>query len=1061
MKRITSLLVCFAMFGLSVLAQDVQISGKVTSADDGSALPGVSVVVKGTTVGTTTSIDGEYSLSVPANATLVFSFVGMKNVEIAVGNQTTISTTMEMDVTGLEEVVVTALGQTKMQRTIGYSSSTVKSDEFEKQSQTDAMNALQGKVAGVQVSTAGGTPGSSTRVIIRGYSSIKGNNNPLYVIDGTPINNETRTEIGSGIDFGNRANDISPNDIESMTILKGAAASTAYGPRAANGVILITTKKGKASDKISVEFSSSASLSDIVRLPQMQNTFGQGWSGTWIDDENGSWGPILNGEMRPWGNIVNNAQKIKSFSPVEKNLYDFYDYGTSLSNAISLQGGNERSTFRLSFNNTTADGIIPTEVDKNKRNTVSFSGSHSGKILTASTSFNYVRRDGSGTPDGFGGRNAAANLYSELLQIPRDFSIVEFEDYKNDPYNTLDEYFTPYAFNPYYALNENQTEFWENRTYGNVTLDAKLADWITATYRIGVDVSDFNRKDWEAIMTFTPGSTQDSKNVTENPGYTLEQNRTTRELNQEFLLKLNKSFGDLDVDGILGYTTYQYDFRRLEGAVNTLVIPNFYNLSNTDGSKETETFYQQKRNYGYYAQANLGYKDFIYLTLNGRQDYSSTLPKGENSIFYPSVHASFILSELAQINGFDLIKLRAGYGKAGKDADPYLLDPVFRSADLWIPFSRQTFPINNTGAFSYDNTIGNPNLKPEITTETEVGIDLRALDHRLTLDLAYYNRVSDGQILTVDLPGSTGFNSQIINFGNLTNSGIELAATIVPVKQTNLVWDITFIYTKNKSKVGDLPGDAGELILDGAYDVEFVAIEGKPLGVLRAPDFLRDDEGHVVVSAATGIPEGTVEKTEIGDIQPKYNLGVINTFNFLKDFTLTFAIDYRPGGYFYSGTADLHYFVGNATQTTFNERQPFIVPNSVKPNPYYDPEDAASTEPEYIENDVPINMTNINAYYYHSSNTVANRSRVIKRDYLKLREVSFIYKVPKSIMEKTPIEGLDIILSARNLFMWTPEDNNFVDPESTSYGNNLRSEFGEFRTGPTVRSFTASLRVKF
>lgn len=1066
MKKFTFFLTLFAFLSINVLyAQQREVKGKVTSKEDGTALPGVTVLVKGTNIGTSTNVDGNFTLRVPSKYnTLVFSFIGMTTTEVAIPASNNLTVQMEADVMKLDEVVVTALGISRESKALGYSAANVGAEEFEKAPNVNLMNTLQGKVPGLQVSVSGGRPGASSKVIIRGYSSVSGNNNVLYVIDGVPINNDERVGSGSGLDYGNRANDINPNDIESMTILKGTAATSLYGPRGANGVIIITTKKGQR-DQFKVEINSSVTTSDVLRLPQMQNTFGEGWSGHWADDENGSWGPKMDGEIRAWGNVVDNSQKIKPFSPVYNNLYEFYDYGTQYTNSISISGGDEKSTFYLSYQNNSEDGIIPTDVDRYKKNSLRFNASKEAGNLKASTSMNFVRTDGKSLPDGWGGTNAAANLFSELLQIPRDFSIVDFMDYQNDPFNTLGEYYTPYAFNPYYALNENQSEYYENRFFSSTALDYKVSDWLTGTYRIGIDASSFNRKDWEAIMKFPEGSTNKSKSVTENPGNLLEETRTTTEINQDIIFRATKQLDEITLNGILGYSTYSYDYKRLTGTINTLVIPYFYNLGNTDGTKETETYIGRKRQIGKYAILDADYKDFVYLNVTARQESSSTLPKNNNSFFYPSASVSFVADEVIEpvANLFDMFKVRASWGKAGNDAPMYAIDPVFAAAVVYEPFSSLNFPLNSVGAFELGNIIGNPELVPEITTESEFGADIRMFENRLGLDIAYYNRITDKQILAVTIPASSGFSRQYINFGQVQNKGFEINLNAKPVVNDNFKWNININYAKNYNEVLDLPGDATEIVLASAYDVEMVAMEGQPLGVIRAPDYVRvdpeDPTSPIVVNASNGIPEATTEKTEIGTIQPDYILGVTNSFNFLKDFNFSFTFDYRPGGYFYSGTADLHYFVGNATQSLYNDRQPFIVPNSVIENPYYDPTDA--TSPEYIENNVPISMTNINAYYYHSQNNVANRDRVLPRDFLKLRDVSLSYTLPMETAEKLHTKGVQVVLSGRNLLLWTPQDNNFVDPESTSFGNDLTGAFGEFRTGPTVRSFTGSVRITF
>jgi TonB-linked SusC/RagA family outer membrane protein len=1060
MKRILSLLVCLLLFGsYAVFGQDIQIKGTVTAAEDGSPLPGVYVKIKGTNTGAATDVNGKYQLTVDSKATLIFTFIGYKEQQITLAGQSVVDVVLEADVTVVNEVVVTALGIRRSEKSLGYAATTVASDEFAKKSSTDAMNSLQGKVAGVQISSGGGAPGASTKVIIRGYSSLSGNS-PLYVVDGVPIDNSTRTDYTSGLDFGNRANDINPNDIENMTILKGASATALYGSRASSGAIIITTKKGKQSDKLKIEINSSISASDIIRIPQMQNTFGQGWSGLWADDENGSWGPKMGGQIRAWGNVYNNSQKVKPFAAVEDNVYDFYDYGMQYNNSISLSGGNENTLYYLSYNNVSANGVIPTDVDKNTKNAISLTASTKGKRMTAATSIFYVNRSGSGTPDGYGGQSSAANLYSEILQIPRDFSITDFKDYKNDPFNTLDYYFTPYAFNPYFAINENQSEFYENRIYGNIDLGYELLKWMSVKWTVGADVSNFNRKDHEAIMQFTPETPQFIKKVTPNPGFVMEENRFSQDLNSNFRLIIDRTLNEsFTLNTVLGYEVIERKYKSQDANIKSLVIPEFYNLSNSDGIPEANTYNSEKRQYAYYGQATVGYQEKAYLTISARQEYSSTLPKDANSFFYPSVNASILVDQLIPaLSNVGMIKVRAAWGKAGNDAPVYYIYPDFASSVVGSPYSNTSFPIAGVGAFEKSNQIGNPKLKPEITTEKEIGLDIRLFDARVNLDLSLYHKVSDGQILTVNVAPSSGFATQVVNFGKVQNKGVEIMLSLVPVKTDNFAWNFTTTFTKNNNEVLSLPGESGELVLFSVYSDQMVAVEGKPLGVIRSPDYVRDNEGHIVVNATSGIPQGTTEKTEVGNVTPKFVAGFSNTLTY-KNVEFSFLIDWRKGGQFYSGTADLHYFVGNATQTTFNDRQPFIVPNSVKENPDWD---GVDPETQYVENDIPINMTNNNAYYYPSSNPVAERDRILPRDYVKLRDVNLAFSIPSKYIAKLKVlEGAKIVLSGRNLLMWTPKENNFVDPESTSFGNDLTSEFGEFRTGPTVRTFTAGIKLNF
>lgn len=1057
-KSLVLLILCVFVGLSSVWAQTKTISGTITGADDGLPIPGAAVMVKGTSVGTVTNMDGVYSLEVPANATtFVVSYMGMVTQEVAIQGRTSVSVVLASDSKQVQEVVVTALGIKRSEKSLGYSATTVGSEEITKSQSENAMNALAGKVAGMVVTSSGGGPGASTKVILRGYSSINGNNNALYVVDGVVIDNSARTGSTSGLDFGNRANDINPNDIASMTVLKGAAATALYGSRAANGVIMITTKSGQKKDKLNIEYNGSVTFTNPLRIPQSQNVFGQGWSGLFAYDENGSWGPRMDGTERLWGNIYNNSQQLKPFAAVEDNIRDFYDTGKTYNNAISISGGTEKSTFYMSYSNIYSDGFIPTNVDKNMRHTITAKGEVTGKVLKASAVVNYVRKDGSMNPDGLGGSNSAANLFSELLQIPRDMSIVDFKDYQNNPFNTLDYYFTPYAFNPYYAIAENRSNFYEDRVYGNVTLEAKLAKWANLIYRVGADVSAFNRQDREAIMSFAPGSPQFLKKVQTNPGSVYEEKSQDQQVNHDFLLDINKELTDeLTLNGLLGYSINKINYSRLTGSIASLVIPGYYNLSNTSGTPKTATYRQEKRMMGVYGQVELGWRDMLFANFTARNDWSSTLPLGENTFFYPAVNVSFIPTELIDSEVLTYMKVRASWGKSGSDADPYSVYSVFVPAEVSIPFANIYFPIANVQAFEKSNQIGNLKLKPVISTEYEIGADFRLFKGRIYGDVAYYKKLSDGQIFASPIAPSSGYQSQVINFGEVENKGIEALIGVQPIKTKDWMWDLSVNYTRNRNKVLSLPG-TDEIRLTGAYGVDFSAIKGEPLGVFKAPDYVYTKNGEIVVGA-TGLPLGSTNPTVIGNAQHKFVMGINNRITY-KNIDFSFTFDIRQGGYMYSGTADLHYFVGNATNSLYNDREPFVIPNSVKENPDYDKTDPNSQQ--YLENDQAISKNDLNSYYYHSANPVANRTRVISRSFVKLRDVSLSYTLPKAWAQKVSVEGLQLTVSGRNLLMWTPEDNNFVDPEGTSYGNDLRGDFGEFRTGPTARYMSVGLKVNF
>jgi TonB-linked SusC/RagA family outer membrane protein len=1047
-----------------IWAQTRTVTGTVRGATDNSPLPGVNVIVKGTNSGTTTSGDGAYSLPVPENATLVFSFIGFKTQEIAVGSRTTLDVQLAEDVTSLTEVVVTALGIERDEKSLGYAASTVQSVEITKGRSSSVMNSLQGKIAGVNITAASGAPGASTKVILRGYSSIGGNNNPLYVVDGVPINNSSSNFTPDNIidpalnvnrtqDFGNRANDINPDDIESITVLKGASATALYGSRAASGVILITTKKGKTGERIKVDFTSSATITAPLRVPQLQNTFGQGWNGHFAYEENGSWGPKMDGRERLWGNVVDNTQQLKPFSAQKNNLRDFYDRGTSFINTIALSGGTDKSTFYLSYGNTTEDGIIPTNADSYKRNTLALRGSTKTDKLTAAASLNYVRKDAKAVTTGQGGDGTT--VFQEIIQIPRDMSIVDFKDI-NYKFNNLDNYFTLYAQNPYYPIKANGNDYDENRIFGNVNIGYQITPWLNASWRVGGDLSNGLLKDWIAIAKTTPGS----PNATQSqiPGRVNERTRFAREMNSDFLLSTNNNITeDLNITGILGYNVNERYFKDTYTFITNLDIPNYYNLSNSSNPPTSSTNESLRRLFGVYGQVGLSYKDFLFVNVLARNDWSSTLPKSNNSFFYPGINGSFVFTDVVPgIKGvLSYGKIRAAWGQTGNDASPYQVNSVLVPGTVLLPFGEIDFPVGGVNAFEVSNQLGNPKLQPEITREYELGANLQFLNNRIGVDIAYYDRVTSDQIYAVPLATSTGYTTQILNFGKVQNKGIELLVTLNPIKTANFNWDVRYTFSNNRNKVLELTSGLERVLLTSSYGVEFVAIKGQPLGVYRGPGYVRDPQGHIVVSEATGFPAESTEKEIYGNAQAKYLMGLYNTFSY-KDLSLSFGFDIRQGGLIYSYTQRLSQFVGNTTNTLYNDRQPFIVPNSVVQSGTDD-----NGNPIYSENTTPIDMAGVTDYWNDQSNGPIEREHLVDRSFVKLREVVIGYNVPNRWLGKAPVSNISLNLVGRNLLLWTPESNNIIDPEVTTFGNDLVGDFGEFAAGPTVRSFGVSLRATF
>lgn len=1071
MKKLLLSLFILSLFAYNVIAQERTITGTVKGREDGLPLPGVSVKVKGTTTGTQTGANGQFSLRIPGNNTvLVFTYIGYASQEVSIGNRNTVTVLLGSDTRQLGEVVVTALGISREKKAVGYATTQVNADEINRSAPVNIVSGLQGKVAGVDISTTSGSPGGSSKVVLRGFSSIGGSNQPLYVIDGVPVSNfrpgstaatGTIGDIGENFDPGNAMNDINPNDIESVNILKGAAATSLYGSRGSNGVILITTKKGK-SGSFKVDFVSSASFTNVSIVPKMQDVYGQGWGKQdWIA-ENGSWGPKLDGQIRGWGSIVDGVQQERPFTAVEDNFRKAFDTGKEFSNTLGFSGGNEHSTFRFSYGNIYSDGILPSDNDSYKRNSLSLNGSTKYKNFTASSSFNYVGKNTRSVQANQGESGIGANFYEEILQIPVNYPISEFKDI-NNPYYNVDNYFTPYAENPYYPLYKNGSLFKSDRLYGNIDLKLKATDWVTFQFQQGFDVNNTAVKIWHEKNAPTPGSwanggndegearAEDIGNVVEGTERYFEYDS---KLNALFDTKLNSDF---NLNGVVGLNYNDRGSRALYTGVEDLAIPGFFDLSNSSNRPTSTQRELHRRLLGLYASATFGYKNFTYLTLNARNDWSSTLPKSERSFFYPSANLAVVLSDALDLSStkISLLKIRASYGRTGNDTDPYRVADVLRATDVSLGFGDIIFPIAGVQGFSISNTLNNSGLKPEISTETEFGGELRFFNNRLGIDASYYNRVTKDQILPVPVASSTGYNFRVVNFGKVRNRGVEVALSGTPVKSKDVTWDIGYTFTRNRNKVLELPEGLTQVQIASAYDAKFLAKVGQPLGVIDAPVPATAPDGRIIVNASNGMPVVASDLATYGSSQRDFVMGLTNSITY-KDFTLGFTFDWRKGGVFYSGTADLLNFVGNDIKTLFNDRRTFVVPNSV--NAVTD----AQGNTSYVENTTPISESNFYAYFYtNDGKAVAYPNRILDKSYLKLRDLTLTYSLPKVIASRLGTDRATLTAFARNLYTWLPKGNRTIDPEVSNYGNDLRSEFGEFRTGPSTRNFGLSLNLSF
>ena len=1047
---------------LLVNAQVKTVTGRVTSADNGEPLIGVSVSVPGTTVGVNTDADGRFTLShIPASAKQIrFSFIGMEAQTLPVKNVMNVALKSNDKV--LSGVVVTALGIKRSEKSLGYAASSIKAQDITEVRSADVVSALQGKVAGVTISNTSSDPGASTSVIVRGYSSLAGSNQPLFVIDGVPMVNKainSSDELNHNYDFGNGANAINPDDVDDMTILRGAAATALYGSRAANGVIMITTKKGKKREKgLGVTYNGGIQFSNVARLVEMQNMYGQGASGEHVAIENGSWGPRFDGVERVWGRVYDNSQMVKSYKAVKNNIRDYFDTGVTFNNSVAFDGATDKSDYYVALSNVNNNGVYPTRADAYNKYTFTTNGSYKAtNKLTFSSSISYSYQK-----NNFVSTGQKLNPIFALYNVPRDISITGQKDLSN-PFYAPGYYYTPYnATNPYYILKNYLDQTTTDKLWGKFQADYNIFDFLKFTYRVGLDYTNNKQRNgipnMSALWSGTP-NWEDNSDIGQQTGWVYTSDNRYTEINQDFMLNFSKPINqDFNLNALLGLNTNDVKRTFASQEVTGLDLPTWFSTANSGKTPTLVDNTYHKRLVGLYGQVEGSYKDMIFLTLTGRNDWSSTLPKDNRSYFYPGVTASFVFTELLPKDVKDIIsfgKFRAAWGKTGNDADWYLTKTVYaQAAASSSGFGTISFPLAGVNAFSLSNVMGNSTLKPEMTTEFELGLNMAFFHNRLAFDFSFYNRNTNNQTLSMSLDNATGFSSRNVNIGKIRNTGIELSLTGTPIKTRDWQWDLNWNISHNKSKVVDLSSDIGDEVLIFGFSggTSLYAIKGQPLGVYKDQKLERDPEGHVVVSASNGLPVKEDKYTVCGDMNYKYTMGFGTTLRY-KDFAITANMEVRHGGKMYTRTKGTTFFTGIAKQTIYNDRNPFIVPNSVNKVT------AADGTVSYVENTTALDYSYIQTYWADQYDCDA--SNLISRSFVKLRDVVLTWNVPAKWIDKTFLTGASVSLFGRNLLMWTPSDNTFVDPESTSFGNDLSGQFGEYGANPSTRTYGFNIKLSF
>ena len=1052
-------------------AQERVVSG-VVSDNAGLPLPGVSVLVKGTKNGTQTDFDGKYSIKATPSEILIFSYIGMKTQE-AKAASAKINIKMASDAVELEGVVVTALGVKRQKKQLGYATATVSGKDLTEVNNTNVFGSLSGKLAGVDIG-APAQVGASTKVVIRGYSSLSGSD-PLYVVDGTPINNSSNgvsgtTSADRNYDAGNGIGDLDPTNIESMTVLKGAAATALYGSRASNGAIIITTKSGKNNSKLKVDFSSSIDFSEVARVPHLQYDFGQGWFGQSYSGlpthgsasaENGSWGPAFNGEIRPWGAIVDNSQLIKPYVGLKNNVKDFYDIGNTYTNNFRISGGGDNSNFSLGFSSVNSDGIAPTDADLYLRRNVNISAGINSDKFDVKTNINYVNKDQNAINTGQGDEaGEGATLVQELLQIPSDISILDLKDYKNNPFNTSSNYFTPYASNPYFVLNENSTNIKGNRVFGNVNLSYKFTPKFSASYQIGGDHRVEKVKSYGAKVTYDEGSAQAENDVQEVVGGVTEKTSERAELDTYLNFNYNtKITEDFNFNGMIGFSANQRQADILQVYITNLDLPNYYELSNSASKPVVGQANSFSKNFGIYTSLETSFKNRIFLTITGRNDWTSTLPVDNNSYFYPSAALSGIVID----NNDTFLKFRAGIAKVAKDTDVYQTESSLIQAVAGANFGVINFPFGGVNAYEYESNLGNNQLKPETTIETEFGVELNFFRKRITLDASVYDKKTTDLLFSRDISTSTGFSTQTGNILDVTNRGIELVLNLVPINYNNFKWEINTTFTKNESNVDHIVGGVDNLQLVQSRGVTFNAVLGQPLGIYKAKVPKTNAAGQYIVDSKGYYVEST-EQQSIGTSERDFIMGLQNKFSY-KNLTLSFGFDWKEGGQMYSESKYLSYFTGNGIETTYNDRNAFIVPNSVQE--VVNPTTNAVT---YVENTTPINTqtgtvtggSTVTGFYNAQNNPTIAKDFLIDKTFVRLRDLSLTYTIKPELLKRLGLSAAAISVYGKNLMLWTPDANAYVDPEVSTFGSSsVKSEFGESYGSPTQRTYGTTIKLTF
>lgn len=1041
------------LLSVAAWSQAVRLTGQVKNVQ-GEPVPFATVAVKGTSEAVSADQNGNFIISAAKGATLVITAASFQTQEVIVGDQTSFPVTLVGE-TNLQEVVVTALGIRRTEKALGYSISKVDPDVLVQKSEPDMLKGLQGKVAGVDIRTSQGTPGAATRIQIRGNNSFYGNSQPLIVVDGVPYSNDqitTSNQTSGGTAYSSGIANLDPNDIATMNVLKGSSAAALYGSRASNGVVVITTKSGsalKGKKGLEVTAKSSVSFEKVANLPDYQNLYGAGSQFSY-SNSNGSWGPAFRDldSIPVWPDYKNAYPEMfpgdnVPYRAYPNNVKDLFRTGMVYENSVGFQGGDAKSSVAATLSNLSHSGYV--DNSSYKRSNIGLGAQTTlANGLTVRGNFSYARSVQQGGYFGENQVDGAASEFARSLFLARNWDLnLPFED---ENHLSLTPNGGNQFDNPRWSAKYNIARTFEERFIAGVHLDYSVNKWIRLDYSLGSNVNILNRRE----------ITEVGSRAAQGLGRLILDNYRKQEIESNFLITLTPNIHeDFSLKVVLGHNYNQRTTTNDTEEGNKFIVKGIHTLTNTAFQAFPYDYYERRRLIGAFADVSLGYKEFAFLNITGRNDWSSTLPANNRSYFYPSVSGSFVFSDAFQIqsNVFDFGKIRAGWAKVGRDAEPYQLQNIFAVNPNFLGVPTVT----------RDQTFNNPNLKPEFTQEIELGTQLSFVKRLVELDVTVYRRKSTNQIAPIAVPASSGYNFQVLNFGEILNKGLEIDLAVRPVRTKSFNWELRGIFTKNINTVLSLTSGVDRIPLDNITDEISPYLEpGKPFGYLRGLRSLRDADGNLLINPATGGMIVATSESEVGDPNPDFKMGVTNTFSY-KGFTLSALFDMTRGGDIY--TVTVQSLLGRGV-TRDTEKREFGV---IIPGVYGDP---LTGEPILSGGKTIPNQTRItsNDPWFSPNPTVgatfaintAAEWSVYDATVYRLREVTLGYEFPKSLFSKLPIGSVTLSFTGRNLWYLAPNMPKYTnfDPEVNSFGSTSTQGI-ELSAAPTTKRYGINLAVTF